>query len=98
VIYPLLSFLPRLYDWEMQRRIFRLYGELRFIEQELDSRPAGKTVGDLPARLDRLEAITNGLRVPVSYANMLYTLRMHITLVRERLKRPEGSPALIDSL
>jgi TRAP-type uncharacterized transport system substrate-binding protein len=93
VIYPLLRFLPQLYNWEMQRRIFRLYGELRFIEQELDSLPEGKTVGDLPARLDRLEASTNGLRVPVSYANMLYTLRMHITLVRERLKRPEGSPA-----
>jgi TRAP transporter TAXI family solute receptor len=92
VIYPLLSFLPQLYAWEMQRRIFRLYGELRFIEQELDSRSAGQSIGDLPARLDRLEASTNRLQVPVSYANMLYTLRMHITLVRERLKRPEGSP------
>jgi len=91
VIYPLLRFMPGLYDTQMQRRVFRLYGELRFLEKDLEIQRGGESIDDLTARLDRLEEKANRLRVPVSYANMLYTLRMHITLVRERLKRPEGS-------
>jgi hypothetical protein len=43
------------------------------------------------ARLDRLEGQANRLRVPVAYASMLYMLRNHIDLVRERLrKEPAG--------
>jgi hypothetical protein len=87
VIYPLLRFLPALYGWGIRRRIFRLCGELRFLEKDLESRRGGESLGDLTARLDRLEERANRLRVPVFYTSMLYTLRMHITLVRERLKR-----------
>jgi hypothetical protein len=93
VIYPLLRFLPALYGWGMRRRIFRLYGELRFLEHDLESRHPGQSGGDLTVRLERLEERVNHMRVPVFYSNMLYTLRMHIILVRERFKKPEGSPA-----
>ena len=87
VIYPLVRFAPALYGLQMQRRIFRLYGELRFLEKELESHGPGQDIGDLSARLDRLEEKANRLRVPVFYANMLYTLRMHIALVRARMER-----------
>jgi TRAP transporter TAXI family solute receptor len=93
VIYPLVHYLPALYGWEMKRRIFRLYGELRFLEQDLESRRGGQSTGDLRARLDRLEKKANSLRVPVSYSNMLYSMRSHIRLVRESLKRAGGSQA-----
>ena len=91
VIYPLLRFMPALYDLQMQRRIFRLYGELRFLEKDLESRPGRESIDNLTARIDRIEEKANRVRVPVSYANMLYTLRMHVTLVRERLKKLDGS-------
>ena len=92
VIYPLGRFLPALYGWGMRRRIFRLYGELRFLEQDLEARRAGQSSGDLTARLERIEERVNHLRMPVFYSNMLYTLRMHILLVRERLKKLEEPP------
>jgi TRAP transporter TAXI family solute receptor len=87
VIYPLVRFTPVLYGWQMQRRIFRLYGELRFLERELEFNGVGQNIGDLSSRLDRLEEKANRLRVPVFYLNILYTLRMHIALVRERMER-----------
>jgi TRAP transporter TAXI family solute receptor len=87
VIYPLVRFAPALYGMQMQRRIFRLYGELRFLERDLESYGTGQNIGDLSSRLDRLEEKANRLRVPVFYSNMLYTLRMGISLVRERMKR-----------
>jgi TRAP transporter TAXI family solute receptor len=92
VIYPLLRLMPALYGWEMRWRIFRLYRELRILEKDLESRSAGQSIGDLNEWLERLEDKANRLRVPLFYANQLYTLRVHITLVRERLMRWKGTP------
>jgi TRAP-type uncharacterized transport system substrate-binding protein len=92
VLYPMMRLLPRLYDWMMRSKVSRLYGELRFLEDEMmASRGAGGDTGEMVARLDRLEGQANRLRVPVAYASMLYMLRNHIDLVRERLrKEPAG--------
>ncbi len=92
VIYPLLRLMPALYGWEMRWRIFRLYRELRTLEKDLDSRAAGQDIGDLNGWLERLEEKANRLRVPLFYANQLYTLRVHISVVRERLMKWKGSP------
>jgi hypothetical protein len=88
VIYPLAQILPTLYNKAMQQRIYRLYGELRFLEHELEKQRAGENREKLIAELDRLEKKANELHVPVTYSSMLYTLRDHIVLVRELLKRP----------
>ena len=85
ILYPLMRFAPALYSWMMRWRIYRLYGELRFIEHSLEARDAGQDVSDLLVQLDRLEGKADHLQVPVSYANMLYLLRNHITFVRGRL-------------
>ena len=37
VLYPLMRFLPALYGWLMRRKIARLYGELRFLEDDITS-------------------------------------------------------------
>lgn len=87
-IYPLVRFLPAIYGWGMRRRILRLYGELKFLDGELESRSAGEERGDLAAQLDRLETRASRLKVPTSYANMLFGLRRDIQLVRGRLENP----------
>jgi len=90
VIYPLFRIMPALYAFEIRWRINRLYGELRFFEKELESRSAGRSAGDLHERLDQLEGKASHLHVPLYYANLLYMLRMHIAVVRERIKKLEG--------
>jgi len=88
VLYPMTQFLPRMYDWAMRSKVLRMYGELRFLEDEMiDARGSGRDTSETEAQLDRLEEQTNRLRVPVAYANMLYSLRDHIDLVREGLKK-----------
>lgn len=84
IVYPLLRFTPALYSWSMRRRIFRLYGELKFVEAELDAR-GGPAAADLQLRLQRLEDRANQIRVPSSFAPLLYQLRTHIALVRSRV-------------
>jgi hypothetical protein len=87
VLYPTLRLLPSLYGWAMRRRIFRLYGELKFLETELNRRAASDDVHDLSARLDKLEERANHFRMPTAFTHMLYTLRLHISLVRDRLTK-----------
>jgi hypothetical protein len=85
VLYPMMRFLPALYDWLMRSKIARLYGELRFLEDEIG---AGDTANrtQAVARLDELERQANELRMPITYESMTFLLRNKIATVRDRLK------------
>ncbi|MGB7970356.1 MAG: TAXI family TRAP transporter solute-binding subunit [Candidatus Deferrimicrobiaceae bacterium] len=84
VAYPLLRVMPSMYSWGVHRRIYRLYDELKVIENELD-RANGEGSRDLLARIDRLESRANQLRVPASILHMQYSLRRDIHMVRGRI-------------
>jgi hypothetical protein len=49
------------------------------------ARNSGRDIREMIVRLDRLQGQANHLRMPVAYASMLYDLRDHIDLVRERV-------------
>jgi hypothetical protein len=88
VLYPMMRFLPRLYDFAIRSKVLRLYGELRFLEDEMESATStGRNMPGMIATLNRLEEQANHLRVPVAYASMLYMLRNHIDLVRGGLEK-----------
>jgi TRAP transporter TAXI family solute receptor len=87
VLYPMMRFLPVLYDWTMRHKISRLYGELRFLEEELETFSGKNAAGKIAIQLEQLEKQANRLKVPVAYASMLYMLRLHIDLVRAGLTR-----------
>jgi TRAP transporter TAXI family solute receptor len=90
---PLLHYAPALYRWVMMGRIFRLYGELKFIEAELAS-SGGAAGGGALLRLQRLDEHAHRLHVPVTFANSLYALRSHIALVRNRLAAEQPRVAM----
>ena len=92
VAYPLLRSAPTLYAWNMRRRIFRLYGELKLIEIEHEGR-GGQANDELRSRLQRLEDRADHLFVPFAFAPFLYQLRYHIRLVRARLDPTASAPA-----
>jgi TRAP transporter TAXI family solute receptor len=91
VLYPMMRFLPVVYDWTMRRKILGLYGELRFLEEELAAFGGKSSAAEITIQLERLEQQANRLRVPVAYANLLYTLRHHIDLVRTGLRKHFGN-------
>ena len=91
LLYPMTQFLPRLYDWAMRSKVLRMYGELRFLEDEItDALSTGGDTSKMIVRLDRLDEQANRVKLPVAYASMLYSLRDHIDLVREKIRR-QGS-------
>jgi hypothetical protein len=92
VVIPLSKVLPALYNWRMRSRVYRWYGELKFLEAEIDRDPtpandAQTHVAAFIARLDRIEQRATHRKLPLAFSNELYTLREHIALVRSRLLR-----------
>ena len=88
VAYPVFSFLPSVYQWHIQRQIFRLYGELWGFEHDLQVAGAGQDMDEMIKKLDLLEDKANQIRIPKPYMNSLYTLKDHIALVRRQLNKP----------
>jgi len=94
VFYPVFRVAPGLYGWLMRHRIFRLYGELKYLEGDLERRDAAAVTGDLVMQLDSLEDRANKLHVSLAYTNLLYNLRRDIQLVRSRLDARQGTGAV----
>jgi hypothetical protein len=85
VMLPLSRIVPPLYQFRVRSRVFRWYGRLREIENDMES---GKVESaDLIKALDALEGQAEKVSVPLSYADELYALRNHIHLVRKKLLR-----------
>ncbi|PVY55846.1 MULTISPECIES: TAXI family TRAP transporter solute-binding subunit [unclassified Simplicispira] len=85
VMLPLSRVVPPLYQLRVRSRVFRWYGRLREIENDMVSGQAPSC--DLTQALDALEAQVLKVSVPLAYADELYALRNHIQMVRGRLAR-----------
>jgi TRAP transporter TAXI family solute receptor len=89
LLFPLLRFIPAIYDWSMRSKIFRLYGEMRLLELQIEQGDAGLDLKATTDQLDRIEQRANRLQMPKAYASMVYSLLGHMALVRQRLKRSD---------
>ena len=87
VAYPLARLLPQLYQWWMQHHLFKLYGELKLLETELDRRGAGESIDDLQSALDSLQQRANRMFVTLSFAQRRHILKNHIQQAREQLEK-----------
>ncbi|MCG6874854.1 MAG: TAXI family TRAP transporter solute-binding subunit [Betaproteobacteria bacterium] len=91
VAVPLFRIVPGLYAWRVRRKVYRWYGELKFLEEEVRNRQHGDDPSDELARLAEIEAEVSDIRVPLGFAHEVYTLRMHVKLVREMLEQGSAS-------
>lgn len=85
ILYPALRVLPSVFDWAMRRRIFKLYGELRLLENNTKLIGSDEERAALAGSLDNLDTKVRRLRMPITFAHLVYTLRTHINVVRTRL-------------
>jgi len=83
LLLPLFKVLPPLYRWRIRSRIYRWYEELGNIDAVLDNRFNQAQRDDL----ERIETEIRKVHVPLSYAQELYDLRLHLALVRELVEK-----------
>jgi TRAP transporter TAXI family solute receptor len=87
LLLPIIKFAPALYGWRVRARIYRRYGELKFLEAEVEAEPTRHSRAEWLARLDAIEADVNRIATPLAFSDMFYTLRSHIDLVRETVAK-----------
>ena len=85
LLIPLARVVPPLYEFRIRSRVFRWYLNLRHIEDALNRKSTPPA--ELLEQLNRLDAKAELTKVPLSYADQLYSLRSHIQLVRDRLQQ-----------
>lgn len=97
LLLPLLKVAPAIYTWRVRSKIFRCYGELKFLENDLRKNydPARRL--EYFDRLERIEEEANTRNIPLAFTDLLYTLREHINLVREKLRHLDTAPAAAET-
>jgi TRAP transporter TAXI family solute receptor len=81
IMLPLSRIIPPLYAFRVRSRIFKWYGQLRNIENRINTEDSR----ELLQELNQLESRAEKVSVPLSYTDELYALRSNINLVRSKL-------------
>jgi len=84
IVYPLTSVAPKVWRWQIDRRVHSVYRDLLRLEKEMRTTPAGRRRDELHAELDELEARVARARLPDSFAAAVYELKQNIRFIQER--------------
>jgi TRAP transporter TAXI family solute receptor len=90
LLIPLLRIAPAIYTWRVRSKVFRCYGELKFLEEDLRQRFDPARLPEYRNRLEVLDDEARGLHVPLAFTDLVYTLREHVNLVRQVLSKLEN--------
>ena len=93
LLIPLLKVAPAIYNWRVRSKVFRIYGELKFLEDDLKNHFDPAKLGDYRSRLDSIDDEASVLHVPLGFTDLTYTLREHVNLVRHILDKRETQHA-----
>jgi len=83
VVLPLMKLLPAAVQFMTRRLLYTGYADLRRVEHRLHTRDPATPVDDLAAELDRIDDWISGVRKSIFRASELYTLRVHLRVVRD---------------
>ncbi|MGE4555897.1 MAG: TAXI family TRAP transporter solute-binding subunit [Desulfovibrionaceae bacterium] len=87
LLFPLLKVAPPMYRWQVRRRIYRRYRKLRRIDMRLQTANAAEVLTALQRELNDLEKGVSSLSVPLSFTDLQYELRWHISIIRSEIEK-----------
>jgi TRAP transporter TAXI family solute receptor len=90
LLIPLTKIIPTVYIWMVRRKLFRYYGELRYIDAQLREKTLPENRIQYLDKLNEIEDKVSDLKLPVTFSQYAYELRGHIELVRSRLQKKQS--------
>ncbi len=87
LLVPLFKVMPPTYRWQVRKKIYRWYSELKALDFEHPEALPPETISATVRQLDEIEEEVRKVRVPLSYSDELYNLRLHIDMVRDKLRQ-----------
>ena len=86
LLLPLGKIMPPLYRWRIRSKIYRWYKELQEVDDDVHKKPLStEQLEKLNDELTKIENEVNKVKTPLSYADQVYNLLLHINLVRNKL-------------
>jgi TRAP-type uncharacterized transport system substrate-binding protein len=85
LLYPLVKGLISFYRWGIQRKMYVIYGQLHWIEREIDKLGDQPPTEEMQTLMKHLENRTNRMKVSSNYMPMLYSLKDTLHYVRNRM-------------
>ena len=85
LLYPLFRLMPPIYRWRMRSRIYRWYSELEAVDLGMNKEDLAASLDEYLLMLDNLEEKVSNISVPLAFSRELYSLRVHIDMLREKL-------------
>ena len=70
LLLPLLKIAPSIYTWRVRSKIFRCYGDLKFMENELRQSYDRARHAEYLARLDRIEEDAYARNIPLAFSDL----------------------------
>ena len=86
VLVPLIRMMPPLYRWRIRSRIYRWYKRVRRIDEALNEHSRPAEIEGRRQELAALESEVQYIKVPLSYTEELFNLRVHVGYVRNRIE------------
>ena len=87
VVLPIFKLMPLIYRWRMRSRIYRWYSKLRAFDPERHKDEEAERLREYEVKLERIEEKVSNISVPLAFSEELFQLRMHIDLLRRKLKQ-----------
>ncbi len=97
IVIPMLKLIPRYLNWRIRSRIYKGYGELKLLEDQISPDAKSGKIAEYVERLEVIENRVNQMNFPLDVFDDVYLLREHIHFVRERLNRMGEKPAKTDA-
>ena len=85
LLYPLFKLMPPIYRWRMRSRIYRWYSELEAVDSKMNKEDLTDSLDEYLLMLDNLEEKVSNISVPLAFSRELYSLRVHIDMLRNKI-------------
>jgi TRAP-type uncharacterized transport system substrate-binding protein len=85
ILIPGMRSIPKIYRWQMRLRIIRWYRALMVLEKSIAVPLRPEQGEEIKQQLEQIEHAVNRMKVPASFADQFYGLRVNIDFVRRKL-------------
>jgi len=90
LLFPLFKVTPPAFRWQIRRRILKWYKRLKKLDLEAYEADTREKAEALLGRLEEMDKLVLETSVPLSYADAIYSLRIHINYIRSRVEAKLG--------
>ena len=87
LLIPIIKTIPQIYTWLVNRKIMGYYGELHFLEMQIEGNHEEQMISKYGEELNAIDRKVNMLQLPNSFTQHVYELKGNVDLVRSKLDR-----------